>query len=140
MDHLTEATVALLDDRGPAALSLDDVRKVLELRGDGVEIPRERLMAELSARGPSIHLVPHPRKRWAQAVGPRAWILVPRASIDPGGKPALLSRLRGTLSTLGMQLEPGSTRAWARWTRMLEEEVAVRRALRARGGIPSATP
>jgi hypothetical protein len=35
-----------------------------------------------------------------------------------------------------MSVEPGSTRGWARWTRMLEEEGLVRRALRRQGESP----
>jgi hypothetical protein len=140
LEELTEATVALLERRGAAALSLEEVREILRRDRDGIEIPEERLLSELrGGRAGTVRILQHPGRRWAHAVGPRAWILFPRASIDPGGMPRVLPRLRATIAALGMQIEPGSTRAWARWTRLLEEEAAARRALRSRARLPPAT-
>lgn len=132
MDPLTEAALALLEDRGATALSLDEVREVIGKDGLDSAVRLNSLPSGLRREGAGVHLLPHPRKRWAQVVGPRAWILVPRAAVDAGGKRGTVTKLRATLSALGMQIEAGSMRSWARWTRMLEEEVQLRRALRGR--------
>lgn len=133
MDLLTEAALALLEDRGATALSLDEVREIIEKDELDSTVRPASLLSEVRREGARVHLLPHPRKRWAQVVGPHAWILVPRATADTGGgKSGTITKLRATLSALGMHVEAGSMRAWARWTRMLEEEVQLRRALRRR--------
>jgi hypothetical protein len=136
VDPLTQATIAILERNSALALSLEEVRDLLQRDRPGPEIPTERLMAELSGSKDAVHLVPHPKRRWAHAIGPRAWILVPRGFREPGGRAGILNQLRSSLAALGATVEPGSTRAWARWTRMLEEERHLRRALRKRGKTP----
>jgi len=136
VDQLTQATVALLERSDSLALSLDEVRELLEKERPGNSIPSEQIISALVGSRDTVQFVPHPKRRWAHTVGPRAWILVPRVAGEPRGKPGLREKLRSTVVALGRGVEPGSSRQWARWTRMIEEEGLVRRALRRRGVSP----
>jgi len=136
VDPLTQATVALLERSDSLALSLDEVRELLEKERPGSRIPSEQIISALVGSRDTVQFVPHPKRRWAHTVGPRAWILVPRVAGEAGGKPGIREKLRSTVAALGRGVEPGSSRQWARWTRMLEEEGMVRRALRRRSVTP----
>lgn len=130
MEPWTRTTAALLSRQPSPALPVDDLRELI-LRETPEPVPREEhLLVGLADGSGRLRVIRCPRRRWATPIGPRAWILAgkPIGSEELPLRP-LLSRLRSTLRCLGRWVEPESAQAWARWTRFMEEEGAVRRTL-----------
>jgi len=144
MDSLRQTAASLLERHPSPALPIEVVRDLLAHGSPSATPDTEGLLARLHDPEGTVQVLRRPRRRWLAPVGPRAWILAPvtgdradrthhanRACRTP---PAILGRMRASLQRLAGAVEPESSQAWARWTRMLDEEARVRRIMKRAAG------
>ncbi len=139
MDSLHEATLSLLARHPSPALPVEEVRRLLHEASPHGAPDAEQLLARLTESPRGVRVLARPARRWLAPLGPRAWILAP-GTPESGAQPAcpVLCKLRASLLRVAEGVESDSPPAWARWTRLLDEEARVRRILkpRRRGGAP----
>ena len=128
MDPLRQTTASLLGRHPSPALPIEAVRDLLAHGSPSAAQDTENLLARLHDPLGTLQVLRRPRRRWLAPVGPRAWILAPVAGegSDRTSR-SVLGRMRASLQRLAGAVEPESGQAWARWTRMLDEEARVRR-------------
>ena len=132
---LPRAAETVLDRHPSPAVRPDELKAMLEAGppGGAGTAGEDRIVRELRSGPTEVRVLLRPRRRWAAGLGPPAWILAgPGERRGDHPRRSVRGRLRSTLRELGRAVEPGSAPAWARWTRLVEEERRVRRALESR--------
>lgn len=135
MDSISESTASLLERHPAPALTLEELRTLVQGGHKASSTGGETLLRELRRRPDLLRILELPPRRWAGA-GPRAWIMSRR----PGAREAhraLPGILRTCLRHLAEQVDPASALALARWERLVREEGRVRLALSRRRTPPA---
>lgn len=124
-DELETTTLDVLDRHAAPALSVGELRELVARERPGFTPPPVSLAAALKRSDGSIRILATDSRRLGWMV-PLGWVIPPPSEPSPR---TLAGRLRRSLRQLGRRIEPGSSRALARWARMLREEERVRPAL-----------
>lgn len=141
MEPLSLTALDLLGRDPSPALPMDRMRALMAGESPGGDPDGTRLLEKLADGSGRLRVLVCPKRRWCTPVGPRAWILAgDRPRVESPPLRPLLARMRLTLRHLGRAVEPDSALAWARWTRLLEEEARVRTILTRRPPGESASP
>jgi len=127
MDPLRQTTASLLARHPSPALPIEVVRDLLAHESPSATPDTESLLARLHDPAGTVRVLRRPRRRWLAPIGPRAWILAPLMGecMDHPSR-SILGRMRASLQRMAGAVEPESSQAWARWTRMLHEEARIR--------------
>jgi hypothetical protein len=131
MDRLGQAAAELVEVSPSPALTDRELRELLGRARSDPAPEEDRIVEALRDPSVGVRLLLRPKRRWSAPVGPRAWILAGDRPERAESRPRSIGeRLTETLRALARAVDPDSALSWARWTRLLEEEGRVRRALR----------